>query len=89
MVAENGLPNMLCQKRSVRNRLTELPWGHSGIFFEYLREVALVIEADCNRDVDDGVVCIREQAFAFLNAHHVQVFLEGEPGGLLEQSGEV
>lgn len=70
-------------------RLPELLRCESGILFKYFRKIALILEAYSQRNVDDGKISVCKKPFAFLDADHVQVLLEGRAGTGFKQRREV
>ena len=62
---------------------------NAGVFLKYFGKITLVFKAGCNGDVDQRVIRVGEQPFAFFNADHIQVFFKRRTTGLFECRGEV
>ena len=64
--------------------LSKLLWCKPGIFSKDLCKITLIFKAGSHSNINQGIIGIGQQALAFLYPYHIQVFLEGRTGGLLE-----
>ena len=69
--------------------MPELFRGNTGILFEYFGKVTLVFKACGNSNINQAVIGIGKEPFAFFNPHHIQILFEGGSDGLFKYGREI